>query len=303
MSDFDINQVRRLDGGLLLVFRECLRRRKAQEAAQVLGLSPSAVSHALTRLRDLFGDPLFVRKPHGLVPTRRALELEPQVEALLQLAGAALGGREAFDPSTSQRVFRVSAPEFVTDLIGGRLLNALAAEAPGVLFTVEHMVQERALEALRRGEIDLAVGRFAGGFGEHRTERLYEDRYCVAARRGHPLIDGRIDAQTYALAGHVYAMAGSETAGDENLPGPLEMTIVARAGAPHWMTVLVMVAASDAIATCPRRLAERHADMLGLQVMDPPFEPMRLAVEAVRRRRTDDPGIDWFLGQLRAAVG
>lgn len=101
MSDFDINQVRRLDGGLLLVFRECLRRRKAQEAAQVLGLSPSAVSHALTRLRDLFGDPLFVRKPHGLVPTRRALELEPQVEALLQLAGAALGGREAFDPSTS----------------------------------------------------------------------------------------------------------------------------------------------------------------------------------------------------------
>ena len=125
----------------------------------------------------------------------------------------------------------------------------------------------------------------------------------MAARRGHPLIDGRIDAQTYALAGHVYAMAGSETAGDENLPGPLEMTIVARAGAPHWMTVLVMVAASDAIATCPRRLAERHADMLGLQVMEPPFKPMRLSVEAVRRRGTDDPGIDWFLGELRAAVG
>ena len=69
------------------------------------------------------------------------------------------------------------------------------------------------------------------------------------------------------------------------------------------MTVLVMVAASDAIATCPRRLAERHADMLGLQVMEPPFKPMRLSVEAVRRRGTDDPGIDWFLGELRAAVG
>ena len=64
-----------------------------------------------------------------------------------------------------------------------------------------------------------------------------------------------------------------------------------------------MVAASDAIATCPRRLAERHADMLGLQVMEPPFKPMRLSVEAVRRRGTDDPGIDWFLGELRAAVG
>ena len=69
------------------------------------------------------------------------------------------------------------------------------------------------------------------------------------------------------------------------------------------MTVLVMVAASDAIATCPRRLAERHADMLGLQVMDPPFEPMRLSVEAARRSGTDDPGVDWFLDQVRAAVG
>ncbi|WP_312165100.1 LysR family transcriptional regulator [Phenylobacterium sp.] len=303
MSDFDINQVRRLDGGLLLVFRELVRRRKAQEAALALGLSPSAVSHALTRLRDLFGDPLFVRKPHGLVPTRRALELEPQVEALLALAGATLGRREAFDPAASRRVFRMSAPEFVTDLIGGRLLNALAARAPGVIFTVEHMTQDRALEALRRGEIDLAVGRFAGGFGDHRTEALYEDRYCVAARRGHPRIEGAIDARTYATAGHVYAMAGSETAGDENLPNPLGMTIAARAGAPHWMTVLVMVAASDAIATCPRRLAERHAAMLGLQVLDPPFEPMRLSVEAVRRAGTEDAGVDWFLGQVRAAAG
>ena len=302
MSDFDINQVRRLDGGLLLVFRELVRRRKAQEAAQALGLSPSAVSHALGRLRDLFGDPLFVRKPHGLVPTRRALELEPQVEALLALAQGALGGREAFDPAASTRVFRMSAPEFVTDLIGGRLLNQLARCAPGVVFTIEHLAQDRALEALRRGEIDVAVGRFAAGFGGGRTQVLYEDRYCVAARRGHPRIDGRIDLSTYAEVGHVYAMAGSETAGDEALPEAFEIPIVARAGAPHWLTVLMMVAAGDAIATCPRRLAERHADMLGLQVLDPPFEPMRLTVEAVRRGETEDPGVDWFLDQVRAAA-
>ncbi len=302
MSDFDITQVRRLDGGLLLVFRELVRRRKAQEAAEALGLSPSAVSHALGRLRDLFGDPLFVRKPHGLVPTRRALELEPQVEALLALAQGTLGGREAFDPAASTRVFRMSAPEFVTDLIGGRLLNRLAQRAPGVVFTIEHLAQDRAAEALRRGEIDVAVGRFAPGFGGGRAEVLYEDRYCVAARRGHPRIDGTIDLPTYAGVGHVYATAGSETAGDETLPEAFEGRVVARAGAPHWLTVLVMVAASDAIATCPRRLAERHADMLGLQVLDPPFEPMRLTVEAVRRGGTDDPGVDWFLDQVRAAA-
>lgn len=170
------------------------------------------------------------------------------------------------------------------------------------MFTIEHLAQDRAAEALRRGEIDVAVGRFAPGFGGGRAEVLYEDRYCVAARRGHPRIDGIIDLPTYAGVGHVYATAGSETAGDETLPEAFEDRVVARAGAPHWLTVLVMVAASDAIATCPRRLAERHADMLGLQVLDPPFEPMRLTVEAVRRSGTDDPGVDWFLDQVRAAA-
>jgi hypothetical protein len=74
MSDFNLNQIRRLDGGLLLVFRELLRTRRASAVAQRLGLSPSAISHALNRLRDLFGDPLFIRRPHGFEPTRRAEE-------------------------------------------------------------------------------------------------------------------------------------------------------------------------------------------------------------------------------------
>jgi DNA-binding transcriptional LysR family regulator len=72
MSDFDLNQIRRLDGGLLLVFRELLRTRRAGAVAERLGLSPSAISHALNRLRDLFDDPLFIRRPHGFEPTRRA---------------------------------------------------------------------------------------------------------------------------------------------------------------------------------------------------------------------------------------
>ncbi|MBS0410897.1 MAG: LysR family transcriptional regulator, partial [Proteobacteria bacterium] len=77
MAEFDLNKIRRLDGTLLLVMRELLRRRQAQAAAARLGLSASAVSHALGRLRDLFEDPLFIRRPHGLEPTRRALELGP----------------------------------------------------------------------------------------------------------------------------------------------------------------------------------------------------------------------------------
>src|SRR5918912_1562817 len=98
MSDFDLNQVRRVDGGLLLVFRELLRTRRASAVADRLGLSPSAISHALNRLRDLFDDPLFIRR--------------------------------------------------------------LKAVAAGVRFGIGHWDEEGAFRALRRGEIDFALGRF-----------------------------------------------------------------------------------------------------------------------------------------------
>jgi DNA-binding transcriptional LysR family regulator len=75
-----------------------------------------------------------------------------------------------------------------------------------------------------------------------------------------------------------------------------------RAAVPHWLTVLMLVAATDALATCPRRLAERHAARLGLQVIDPPFEPNRIDVSAVRRAGRLDAGLDWFLDQVRAAA-
>jgi DNA-binding transcriptional LysR family regulator len=112
MSDIDTAKIKRLDGGLLLVFHELLRRRRATDVAQALGLSSSAVSHALTRLRDLFEDQLFIRRPHGLEPTRRALALQPQIEALLDLTDRTLRKELKFDPKATTRMFRVAAPDF-----------------------------------------------------------------------------------------------------------------------------------------------------------------------------------------------
>lgn len=106
MTDIDETKIRRLDFTLLLVFRALIRHRRTTVAAEQLGLSQSAVSHALSRLRDLFEEPLFLRRPDGLQPTRGALALAPKVEALLQLAGETVEGARRFDPATSERVFR-----------------------------------------------------------------------------------------------------------------------------------------------------------------------------------------------------
>lgn len=302
MSEFDLNKLRRLDGGLLLIFRELLRTRRASTVAERLGLSPSAISHGVGRLRDLFDDPLFVRRPHGLEPTLRALELGPRIETLIELAGQTLSRETGFDPLRSERQFLFAAPEFVTALIGAELINQLRTAAPKASFAVSFSGEEDAYRALRRGEIEFALGRFTTPRPGFVTDMLFEDRYCVAARKGHPRVDGAIDWQGWCDIGHVFAWSSSETASDKAEAGPGER--VARlAAVPQWLTALVLAASTDGLVTCPRRLAERHAERLGLQVLDPPFEPQTITVSLVRRAGVTDAGLEWFLQQVRAAIG
>ncbi|HEY8003487.1 MAG TPA: LysR family transcriptional regulator [Phenylobacterium sp.] len=301
MSDFNLNQIRRLDGGLLLVFRELLRTRRASAVAQRLGLSPSAISHALNRLRDLFGDPLFIRRPHGFEPTRRAEELGPQVEALIELTGRTLSRDAAFDPARSRRLFRFAAPEFVTALIGAELLNRLRVAAPRVTFGVSFDGEEDAFRALRKGEIEFALGRFRGARPGFTIEPLFDDHYCVAARKDHPRLAGAITEAQWRDIGHIYAWSPSETAMEASEAG-VGVEIRHLASVPQWLTALVLAASTDGIVTCPRRLAQRHAERLGLQVLDLPFPPDGISVSVVRRTGAADAGVDWLLGQVREAV-
>lgn len=300
MNDIDTNKLRRLDGGLLLVFRELLRERRASRVAEKLGLSQPAISHALTRLRDLFDDPLFIRRPHGFEPTRRALDLGPKVDDLISLADAALRPDAGFDPAASRRMFRFAAPEFVTALIGGELIARLKAVAPGVTFGIGHASEEEALRALRTGEVDFAIGRFASRRPGYVVEPFLEDHYCVAARKGHPRITGSIDRTAWRETGHVFAWNRSETGEDDGDDDGGQVAPLA--AVPQWLTALMLVSASDGIATVPRKLVERHAERLNLQVLDMPVEPKRIVVSVMRRTGVSDPGVDWFLDQVKAAA-
>ncbi len=300
MLDIDDVDIRKLDGQLLLVFRELSRRRRTTEAARRLGITQSTVSHALKRLRDVFGDPLFVRRPHGLEPTPRALELAPQIDALIDMAAAVMT-RAGFDSSRSERRFGLAAAEFVLTLIGGRLVQSFAREAPRASFTVEFLQGANTLDVLRRGEIDLAIGEFLRLPAGLEAEPLYRDRYCVVARKRHPTLRGTIDRRTYAGAANIFVGRSGETGiTAATLPDPRLVSTVALV--PRWLTALTMVATSDAIATCPRRLARRMAGDLGLQVIDYAGAGPAFTVSAVRRAGQPDAGIDWLISALRASV-
>ncbi|MPZ35314.1 MAG: LysR family transcriptional regulator [Rhodospirillales bacterium] len=301
MKDIDTADIRRLDGSLLLVFRELSRTRRTTEAARRLGITQSTVSHALARLRDLFGDPLFVRRPYGLEPTPRALELAPRIDGLIDMAGALMTPEGGFEPARSERCFRLAAPEFVAALIGSHLAQTFQREAPRASFAVDFLLGGAALEALRRGEIDLVLGQFPSLPPGIEAETLYQDRFCIVVRKRHPKVRGAIDKRNFAKLPNVFASpSGGTSIANATIPSPSIVSTVALV--PHWLTALTMVSASDAIATCPRRLAKRMAGALDLQIIDAAFAGPPFAVSAVRRTGPADAGIDWLLGAVRAAV-
>lgn len=313
MADFDLDDIRRLDGGLLLVFRELLAHRRATTAARRLGLSQSAVSHALGRLRDLFGDPLFIRRPHGLEPTRRALELGPRIDALIALAGETLASGARFEPARSRRRFNLAMPGFIASIIGARLVEQFRAQAPEASFLCRRLLVDAALAAVRRGEIDLAVGQFSRIPPDLTAETLYADRFCIIAREGHPSVRPPLSAEVYAATPHVFVGEPSDVVPGEGAQDPARVAeaygdlpppgqIRTAAYVTQWETAMLMVASSDAIAECPGRLAERYAARLGLQVIEPPYESATPPVLAVRRAGVRDPAVDWLLAKVRAAA-
>jgi LysR family transcriptional regulator, mexEF-oprN operon transcriptional activator len=304
MSKIDNLNIRRLDGGLLLVFRSLMRQRQTVLAAQELGLSQSAISHALGRLRDLLGDPLFTRRPNGLEPTRRARELLPQVEELLQRARALIGGPADFTPATSDRQFRIAAADLVTTLLAGTLLRQFAGAAPLARLGFRFLVGRAALEALARDEVDLAVGRFHAVPRGFAAETLFEENYVVIARAGHPRVAAGLDLATYLELDHLLVSFSG------NLTGPADQALQRLgqrrrvvAGLPLFMSVFDAVAQSDALATVSSRLARRHAGNFGLRILPVPFDIVPFPVVTLfTEPRAAEPATLWLREQIRLAL-
>src|SRR6185436_10384558 len=128
MNEIDL---RRFDLNLLVVFEVLMAGRSVTRAAERLGRTQSAVSHSLSRLRDQLGDPLLIKGGKGMQPTAFALEFLDQVLPILRSAQRVLSPRHAFDPASSRRIFRLSAPDFAVTLFT-RLLACARTDAPAV---------------------------------------------------------------------------------------------------------------------------------------------------------------------------
>jgi DNA-binding transcriptional LysR family regulator len=288
--------IRRLDLTLLIVFEMLLKKRSMSAVAAEMGLTQSAVSHAVGRLRSVFGDPLFVRKRAGVAPTVRALLLGPPLaDALAGIRGAVQIGRQ-FDPGTAARRFAVAAPDTVVATLAQAVLAELAQAAPHCLIMFRTFSHESALAAVVAGEVDIAVGVFADTPKETVGRSIAYETFRVVSRRDHPRITGVLDLDTYCSLDHMLVSHDRDARGmiDTVLGGLGRQRRVA-AVMPQMLVAFAAASQSNAIITAPLSACLYAASLFPVTLHEPPMAIPGFELTLLRHRDgLADPAITWL---------
>lgn len=309
-----------IDLNLVVALDALMRERSVTRAAARLGVTQSAVSHSLRRLRGLLGDPLLVRSGNGMALTPHAEALVVPVRSGLITLGRALSEPPAFEPRHARRGFVLASIDLFDVLVVPALLARIRAEAPNVDVSVLAAGDRQLAEQLETGEVDAAIlpqmhGRRdeAGGPGLVR-KTLFRDRFVCLLRADHPALAGgprrgrgaaakKLTLERYLALSHVLISSGSTGR------GLVDALLAAEGRArritlriPHFYSALAIVAQSDLVLTGPEGLISLARPDMNVLALPVPIALPDASVNLVWHERFgNDPGHRW-LRELTAEV-
>jgi DNA-binding transcriptional LysR family regulator len=299
----------RFDLNLLVVLEALWAERHVGRAAERLHLSQSATSHALSRLRTAFDDPLFIRNPRGIEPTPLAIELMPRVATVLESVRLVASPRGKFDPGRLQAMLSVAATDHAILTVVAPVLARIQAAAPGVVLRLRPADTESALRMLDTGDLDIVLG--SGSFAQI-PQRLdcqlvHKERFVGIARNGHPALVRRgrklhMELDDFTRLPHILVSPRGDTRGavDDALE-TLGRTRKVSATCPSFLAVPFMVGASESIAVIAERVALRMRDTAQLSLFELPVALPTWDVFVVRARgRANEPAIQWMTNMMIA---
>lgn len=297
-------QLHQIDANLLVALDVLLEERHVTRASVRLGVTQSAMSQTLQRLRASLDDPLLVRSGRQLVMTPRAEAMVGPLRSALRALEHALAGPARFDPETARRSFKLAMLDVYAVSLLPRLVEVLSSVGPGSSLDVLPMQMEQLWEQLRDGSVELAI------IGPQEVPRdmssapLIRERMVSMVRRGHPLLAKKITPKTYVRWPHaVFRITGRGThIIDERLAAlGLERRIVCRL--PYFLSAPALVSQSDVIVTMPGSLASSFEAQWPVELFDPPLGPMRYEVRLVWPEFLGADGAQRWLRELVLGIG
>jgi DNA-binding transcriptional LysR family regulator len=284
-----------VDLNLLAVLDAILQTRSVSRAADRVGITKPAMSHALARLREQTGDPVLVRTGKEWHLTERAASMRDRVHELAEGVRAVLDKEADLDPRTSTREMRVHATDHVVSLLGTDLGAALSHEAPNAALRFLP-IQVDDVGPLRAGEVDLAIGVFSALPPELLTQALFTERFACVVRRGHPRVRGKLPLKTFLDLHHVLvAPRGRSGSTVDQALSERGLSRRVTRFVPYFLSALDLVSRSDCVVTVSERLALAYADRFALQVLKPPVVLPAYTIAQVWHPRLDaDPTHRWF---------
>lgn len=288
-----------VDANLFVVLDSLLDTASVAETARRVGLSASAVSHALARIRDLVGDPILVRAGQRMVVTARARAMAPLLKGGLAQVLQAVVKPPAFDLATHVGVLHIAAVDFAINHVLPPLLGAARREAPGVDVVVSPF-EPGSLEQVS-DRLDLVIA-LVGRSVALPSEVLTQETFVAVVREGHPVCDTGLDIAAYTTQLHVIVSPlGSATGtADAALAAQGRVRRVALV-VPTFTAAVQAVVDSDLVLTGSRREAERFAKWLPLRLLELPLTIRAFEVGMYWHPRVEhDPLVDWARRRLRA---
>jgi DNA-binding transcriptional LysR family regulator len=301
----------RIDLNLLVLFTAVFEERHVGRAAERLNLTPSAVSHGLSRLRRLLNDPVFLRTPRGVVPTERADALAEPIADILTKVQVVVSASAPFDPATSQRRFVIGAPDAIATVVLLPLMADLKRTAPGIDIGVRQELPETqgaagnpwelGLACLDTRTSDLAILPLSQMPARFASARLFDERFVIASRANHPFAR-KPNLDTFCAARHlVVSLTGDAHGFVDDALARHKRTRRVVLTVPSFSMALALLAELDLVAALPARLVAERGAAFGLVATDAPFAtPLRsdpitvIATHAAMR----DAGVSWLFRRL-----
>lgn len=293
-----------LDLNLLVAFDTLLETRSVSRAAERMNLSQPAMSAALGRLRQYFGDELLAISGKRMYPTPFAESLLPHVRETLRSVDELLAASVSFDPAHSQRTFRIASSDYIAAAVLAPLFRELAGAAPGVRFETI-LPSEDSFGQLEEGKLDLVIAPERFAVRGHPTELLLEEEHVVVGWAKNPVFRNGLTEDAFFASGHVSVSIGprsSASFADQQLQllgksRRVEVTVGSFTAIP-WL-----IEHTTRLALLHRRLADAMAPHFNMAIAPIPFEfPIMREIVQFHSSRAQEAGVAWLRAQLHRSM-